>query len=232
MEEKRKRIRISAHLLPPEIWLRIHRWATFVPNAFDKDVPDPFSYPPPLSQDEIQDEMRRSLKTKRSLVLVCKLWNELYTRFLYEAGYVGLTKTLWKLSDLLITHLDDEETNRTKMAMKLWTRRLDYAVRNPAKKESKCLTYALVLRHFMPKLEFFVARKTDMQNLLAQKLLTIFAYCVSTPLATFDSTHIIYDGAASQKFNKTGTVFTDDDWDTKYNTSYWSFMLYRMSSLR
>jgi len=84
----------------------------------------------------------------------------------------------------------------------------------------------------MPKLEFFVARKTDMQNLLAQKLLTIFAYYVSTPLATFDSTHIIYDGAASQKFNKTGTVFTDDDWDTKCNTSYWSFMLYRMSSLR
>jgi len=98
-------------------------------------VPDPFSYPPPLSQDEIQDEMRRSLKTKRSLVLVCKLWNELPTRFLYEAVYVGLTKTLWKLSDLLITHFDDEETNRTKMAMKLWTRRLDYAVRNPAKKE-------------------------------------------------------------------------------------------------
>ncbi len=228
----RKCVCISAHILPPEVWLRIHRWATFVPNAFDKDVPDPFSYPPPLSQDEIQDQMRRSLKTKRSLVLVCKLWNELSTRFLYEAVYVGLTKTVLILACLLVVDLNDEATNRTKRAMKLWTRRLDYAIRNPAKKESRTLGYALVLRNFMPKLEFFVARKTDMQNLLAQKqLFTFFAHGV-TSLTTFDSTHTIFDGEGSRSLYKTSTKLTDDDWDTKYNTNFWSFMLYGMGALR
>ncbi len=75
--------------LLPEIWRRIFRWATFVPNAFDRDVPRSIFVPPPLSQDEIQEGIRRSLKTKRDLVLVCKLWKDLATFFLYEAVYVG-----------------------------------------------------------------------------------------------------------------------------------------------
>ncbi len=214
-------------MLPPEIWLRIHFWATFVPNAFDKDVPDPFSYPPPLSQDEIQDEMRRSLKTKHALVLVCKLWNELSTRFLYEAVYVGMEKTLRTLEDLLVKELGDEETNRTKGAMKLWTRRLDFAIRNPEKKTSKILRFALLLRNFMPKLEIFVARKTDMQNLLAQRLLATFA-CCAAQLTTFDSTHMLYDseGGASD------TSEDDEDWAKRSNSNSWSILLHQFGSVR
>ncbi len=232
MEERRKRVRISAHVSPPEVWLRIHRWATFVPNAFDKDVPDPFSYPAPLSQDEIQDQMRRSLKTKRSLVLVCKLWNELSTRFLYEAVYIGLTKTLRTLDTLLAKDLDDEETSRTKSAMKLWTKRLDFAIRDPNKKDITSLRFACVLESFMSNLEVCVVRKTDMQNLFSKRLLSGFSSVSETPFAIFDSTHELCDGSESQLFFEPDATISDDDWETKYDTSFWCFELYRLTSLR
>ncbi|TFY72520.1 hypothetical protein EVG20_g472 [Dentipellis fragilis] len=72
---------------PPEIWLSISEHATFVPHAFDTDVADPFDVPgAPIPFDtSVKDNLRSSIVTKRSLVLVCKLWHDLADPLLYQA---------------------------------------------------------------------------------------------------------------------------------------------------
>jgi len=64
--------------LPPEIWVEILRWATTSDTVFDAH-----SYMPFQSADHF-GSLDSILATKRSLVLVCREWNQWATRFLYE----------------------------------------------------------------------------------------------------------------------------------------------------
>src|ERR1700753_1088365 len=71
--------------LPVEVWLLIFQLATQVPFAFLPRTESPFDLPPRPTHKEMTAELSRSLITKRSLVLVCKSWNELTTPLLYSA---------------------------------------------------------------------------------------------------------------------------------------------------
>ena len=66
--------------LPPEIWVEILRWATTADTVYDLIT---HSYRPFQSADH-SGSFNSIIATKRSLVLVCREWNQWATRFLYE----------------------------------------------------------------------------------------------------------------------------------------------------
>ncbi|TFK53713.1 hypothetical protein OE88DRAFT_1655973 [Heliocybe sulcata] len=68
---------LSPPQLPSELWIYIFELATYVPGLLETGCHDPFSGTGPLLIDEGRHEMNRPLCTKRSLVLVCKLWCKL-----------------------------------------------------------------------------------------------------------------------------------------------------------
>lgn len=67
------------HLLPPEIWIEILRWATTSPRerGFITASYTPFQ---PTSTDHFEPVT----VVKRALVLVCREWHRLTTEYLYE----------------------------------------------------------------------------------------------------------------------------------------------------
>lgn len=67
--------------LPPEVWIIIFRWATSPSDSY----PAPY-YEPFRALSETFDE---SLKTKRALVQVCRLWRAQATVFLFEDLRIG-----------------------------------------------------------------------------------------------------------------------------------------------
>ncbi|KLO19689.1 hypothetical protein SCHPADRAFT_935178 [Schizopora paradoxa] len=230
MDEKQKRrVRVSAHVLPPEIWLRILRWATLVPNALDTDAPDPFAYPPVPSSELMQEEIRRSLRTKRSLVLVCKLWHELSIAFLYEVIYVGLMKTLSRLEYALMWGVEKEDT--AKALVKRWTKRLDIAIRDLRTHDIKPFQVARFFGSFAPNLEIVVVRKSDMQNLFCRKLMGMLS-TTNTNLVVFDSTHEMHDGPEAHERTVEEMRISDDDWERMYETNLWHMDLYKFESMR
>ncbi|THH16148.1 hypothetical protein EW146_g4438 [Bondarzewia mesenterica] len=87
-------------LFPNELWLRVFEFATDVPGIFDTDIRDPFDFPtslpPHIPYDRVA--LQSSWSTKRSLVLVCKRWYFLATRYLYAVVLVDnpvVLKTIW-----------------------------------------------------------------------------------------------------------------------------------------
>lgn len=75
-----------AQRVPPELWLRIFEFATFVPGILDVHVYDPFDSPHatlPLSEFDWV-ELARSFATRWSIVRVSKLWHSFGLPFLYE----------------------------------------------------------------------------------------------------------------------------------------------------
>ena len=121
----------ASRSLLPEIWLKIFDFATFVPGAFDTAPQDLFAYPMPLSQDEIHYVLRRTVVTKRNLVLVCKSWHEMATPLLYQA----ISMTEWVTLPLLLQTFSPsingsgEVSTRPELTERRFlTRRLDFTV--------------------------------------------------------------------------------------------------------
>ncbi|TFY54445.1 hypothetical protein EVG20_g9701 [Dentipellis fragilis] len=94
------------HRTPPEIWLSIFEYATFVPHAFDTDGADPFDVPgsPTPFDDSVERRLEASLSTRQSLVLVCRLWRDLATPLLYQAVIARDNNSLRSLNDTLGWH--------------------------------------------------------------------------------------------------------------------------------
>lgn len=236
---KESRRRVSARSLPPEVWLRVLRWATFVPNALDVDAPNPFSYPPPLNQTNIQGAIRQSLRTKRALVRVCRQWKELSTRFLYEAVYIGLTTTVLKIFAYVVV---GEEGSIGKKALH-WTKRLDFAIRDTSKKNVQddkiFLKFALNLHRFMPNLEILVARKKDPHTVFMQRLFAnISLGSFQNKVTVFDSSHRLYDcseandrfvWAPAQRLQYEFESWEESDSD---DTNHWCIALHHYHSVR
>ncbi|KAA1477698.1 hypothetical protein DENSPDRAFT_619362 [Dentipellis sp. KUC8613] len=88
---------------PPEVWVSIFEWATFVPHAFDVDAVDPFDVPstPYIFDRAAQEDLRAILTTKTTLVLVCRRWHALATPLLYQAVSVRTNRALQRLHDTL-----------------------------------------------------------------------------------------------------------------------------------
>jgi len=70
--------------LPIEVWLLILQLATEVPFAFLPRIESPFDLPTRPTHKEMTEQLSRSLITKRYIVLVCKVWNEIATPLLYS----------------------------------------------------------------------------------------------------------------------------------------------------
>jgi hypothetical protein len=73
--------------IPPEIWLEIFDYATgCVPRLLDIDVPDPLECPSdmPFTDYYDLDLVRLSLRTKLSLVLVCRSWHNIAIDLLHQ----------------------------------------------------------------------------------------------------------------------------------------------------
>lgn len=208
-----RRIRISASLLPSELWLRILSWATIVPGAFSTDAPDVFSYPPPLTQEQIQAEMRHSLRTKRSVVRVCKDWNDLAKRFLYEGIYLGRAKTAGKIVEVL-------DGSGFGGALE-WTKRLDLAIQNAHEDENEFGPVLRVVRS-LPNLEIVVTRRKDLHTTFSRRILGELALAVPDQLAVFDSTHELLD------------ITTPDNAQhlTESSTKSWVLDLYKFKNMR
>ncbi|KAJ7199144.1 hypothetical protein GGX14DRAFT_572907 [Mycena pura] len=90
--------------LPPELWIYIHRLATEHVSPFRnayREVRDPDSKavtaPDPLDDRSVP----RFLKAARSLMSVCRLWNELARELLYENVWIADTRRWASLSAAL-----------------------------------------------------------------------------------------------------------------------------------
>ncbi|PCH36018.1 hypothetical protein WOLCODRAFT_140177 [Wolfiporia cocos MD-104 SS10] len=70
--------------LPPELWIEIFRYATYVPRVRGLSPGDPFEPQRPSNYAWGVNTPVSSLATKRSLVLVCRAWRRLATELLYE----------------------------------------------------------------------------------------------------------------------------------------------------
>jgi len=76
--------RVNHSSLPPELWLEIFRYATYVPRVRGLSPGDPFEPQRPSNFAWGVNTPVSSLATKRSLVLVCHPWRCLATELLYE----------------------------------------------------------------------------------------------------------------------------------------------------
>lgn len=63
-------------LLPPEVWIIVFRWATYPSDGYPAPHYEPFR----VSSEALD----KSLRTKHSLVQVCRRWRAIATVFLYE----------------------------------------------------------------------------------------------------------------------------------------------------
>ncbi|KII95224.1 hypothetical protein PLICRDRAFT_693472 [Plicaturopsis crispa FD-325 SS-3] len=85
--------------LPPELWLSIIDFATYVPEIMEPDIYDYADAG--LRKQRLRRLLKTSLVTKRSIVRVCRFWNHIGTPYLYEALYIRLERMLPLLSDTL-----------------------------------------------------------------------------------------------------------------------------------
>jgi F-box-like len=67
-------------LLPPEIWLEVFRWATAPDESCNPSTPAYVPFQPTPSLD-VSDP---TATVKSVLPLVCREWNRLSTKFLYQ----------------------------------------------------------------------------------------------------------------------------------------------------
>ncbi|KAG7453111.1 uncharacterized protein BT62DRAFT_46819 [Guyanagaster necrorhizus] len=106
--------------LPPEIWQLIFDWTTQVPGAYDPDcLAWSFTHPP--SKSHIQDT-KKSLRSRSRLVRVCKLWNVLALKNLFEHITIVNDASILSLRKVLVQSREDAETGHH---LGCYTKRLD-----------------------------------------------------------------------------------------------------------
>lgn len=111
--------------VPPEVWLRIFGFATDLPALLNCDSPISSDLPRTLVKQYEFQGLKDSLRTKRSMVLVCKTWNELALEFLYQSILITKVDTLVSLLKSLLRHAP---TTQGKNCLGWWTKRLDVLV--------------------------------------------------------------------------------------------------------
>lgn len=181
--------------LPIEIWLNIFDWATFVPNLFDTHAPDPFAYPPPMTQDEIQERLIQSRLTRRNIVRVSKSWKQLATAFLYRAAIFrracALSEFLRILakSELQMKKTDSVHSRDGQITLGSMVRRIDLALMDVLTEKDE----AIILKNAfikLPNLEIFVVRRKISNDEYFPQCLMIGLSLITAPnLRVFDVPH-------------------------------------------
>ncbi|KAI0314785.1 hypothetical protein OF83DRAFT_412209 [Amylostereum chailletii] len=119
MESDGKTVPASA-CIPPELWVEIFQFAVYVPGFMDTDVPNPFTsaiHSPPTEYYDMPN-VRRSIRTRHALNLVCRTWSRFSRPLLYEAIYIASERSA---RHLLRTF---EETDQDGRLFGAWTRHL------------------------------------------------------------------------------------------------------------
>lgn len=129
---------VQSKRMPPELWIKVIRAATNLPEAFDttyNDVLAPTGAAPALHSPEMLVMMRASLTTKLAISLVCKTWKIICIEFLYEFVLVSHAIHLPLLVDIF---------SRPNPGASKWVRRLDfvYAVPDQLTHESEGVSYS------------------------------------------------------------------------------------------
>ncbi|KAH0838115.1 hypothetical protein J3R83DRAFT_6361 [Lanmaoa asiatica] len=86
--------------LPSELWITVFRWATYPPDGYPAPYYEPFR--------AFSETFNEPLKTKRSLVRVCRLWRALATFLLYEDVRISSNSANLKVVLADHHHIDDE----------------------------------------------------------------------------------------------------------------------------
>ena len=81
---EKPKTRVDHTSLPPELWLEIFRYATHVPRARSISPGDPFVPERPVDYVWGMNSPIASMRTKCTLVRVCKAWRMIATELLYE----------------------------------------------------------------------------------------------------------------------------------------------------
>lgn len=129
--------------VPPEVWLRIFGLATDLEDLLKCDA-STTSYLPRMlvRQNELQ-RLRDSLRTKRSMALVCRTWNELALEFFYQSILITKVDTLVSLHESLQKHA---LTAQGKNRLGWWTKRLDVLIEDERCEASDYSTLAAIVR--------------------------------------------------------------------------------------
>ncbi|KAI0823430.1 hypothetical protein BC628DRAFT_1384820 [Trametes gibbosa] len=99
--------------LPPELWLEIFRYATRVPRARTIAPMDPFTPERPADYAWGMNSPIQSMRTKCTLVRVCRVWRALATELLYEHIILGGSRRVQLFCRTLV---ESQETERKMLA--------------------------------------------------------------------------------------------------------------------
>ena len=116
--------------LPPELWEHIFDFATCVPGTLIPDIYEHSDIIGPLYNRRFHGALRAARVTKRYLVRVCKQWWHLARRYLYQAIYIGRTRSVLSLCSTLRKYATGDGTVPGVYSLGSWTQRLDLAIRD------------------------------------------------------------------------------------------------------
>ncbi|KAH7921249.1 hypothetical protein BV22DRAFT_743290 [Leucogyrophana mollusca] len=148
---------------PPEIWLQIFQFATYVPNVLVPEIYDHSSTIGWLFNRDNYRAVQDSLVTKRYLVRVCKMWYILASPYLYRSIYLGRGRCLSSLCSTLMNSARGTHPFSGERPLGSWTERLDIAMRDQS------------LTHGDLELDFLAEAIRCMPNL------AIVSFAVRTP---------------------------------------------------
>lgn len=130
---------------PPELWITIFSLATDVPGLLSYDGPTSSDLPGPLVKEHEHKLLKESLITKRNIILVCRTWHVLATKFLYQSVLVTRPATL---SSLCVA-LDRRSSGAARSVhVGWWTRRLDVLIQDDHCEASDYALLANIIRRF------------------------------------------------------------------------------------
>ncbi|KAG1761784.1 hypothetical protein EDD22DRAFT_894638 [Suillus occidentalis] len=130
---------------PPELWITIFSLATDVPGLLSYDGPTSSDLPRSLVKEHEHKLLKESLITKRNIILVCRTWHVLATKFLYQSVLVTRPTTL----SSLVTALDRRSSGAARSVhVGWWTRRLDVSIQDDHCEASDYAKLANIIRRF------------------------------------------------------------------------------------
>ncbi|KAI6098830.1 hypothetical protein EDD16DRAFT_1732269 [Pisolithus croceorrhizus] len=134
---------------PTEVWEHIIELATRVPYTL---VPEVYE-----KSDCIGDQhlaLQAALETKRSLVLVCKQWQNMTMRYLYRTVLIRTGRDLLALDHTLQNYAIGNGSFVGTRSPGHWTRRLDFTLDFSESEDlDRCVKYLVTVIKSLPKLE-------------------------------------------------------------------------------
>ncbi|KAI6004928.1 hypothetical protein EDD15DRAFT_2444520 [Pisolithus albus] len=111
--------------IPPEVWDRIFEIATHVPYIFIPEIFEKSTFIGSEYDVIYLPAFVDTFATKRNLVLVCKQWWHLATRYLYRALFINRSRKLLSIWSTLQSYANGKGAVPGAKPLGWWTERLD-----------------------------------------------------------------------------------------------------------